>query len=125
MLRGLQSEDDASPAAAADTPSAKQLELEEENWHLRRALESRPCDRYGARCAGGDVPLLTRSSLRDPGAASQHANVKLRLIAQALVDPTQGKKLPGAVRAQVTAAVDAVCGADGPVRSAFSGGVAG
>ena len=42
------------------------------------------------------------------------------MIAQALVDTTQGKELPDELRAQVTAAVDAVCGPDGPVGSAFS-----
>jgi hypothetical protein len=55
-------------------------------------------------------------------ATSQHANVKLRLIAQALVDTTLGTELPEPVRAHVRAAVDAVCGADGQARSAFSAG---
>ena len=119
MLRGPQSEDGASEAAAGDTPPGRQLELEEENWHLRRALESRPVIDIARGVLTATYHCSPDQAWDILVRASQHANVKLRMIAQALVDTTQGKELPDALRAQVTAAVDAVCGPDGPVGSAF------
>jgi hypothetical protein len=53
---------------------------------------------------------------------SQHTNLKVRLIAQALLDATRGRELPGAVRAQVTAAVGAVRSGQGPTSHVSSAG---
>lgn len=120
MLRGPPSEVGTSEAAAGDTPPGRQLELEEENWHLRRALASRPVIDIARGVLTATYHCSPDQAWDILVRASQHTNVKLRLIAQALVDTTQGKELRDVRRAQVTAAVDAVCGPNESAGSAFS-----
>ncbi|MFF8534430.1 ANTAR domain-containing protein [Streptomyces sp. SAS_267] len=91
-------------------------------YDSQRALDSRPVIDMARGVLAATYHCSADQAFDFLVRASQHANVKLRLIAQVLVDTTQGKELSEPVRAHVRAAVDVVCGTDRQARSAVSTG---
>jgi hypothetical protein len=86
--------------------------MEREVQQLRHAMQSRPV----IDMARGVLLMALHCSPEETWQimvrASQNANVRLRIVAEALLESAQGRPLPEDLRTHLTAAVQAVCDLD-------------
>ncbi|MFW6719115.1 ANTAR domain-containing protein [Streptomyces sp. MAR4 CNY-716] len=91
-------EDDAVPSALLAHAARRLIELSEENMQLKQAIESRPMvdQARGVLIAvlGADEDEAWQVLLD----TSQHANVPLRYVAEALIASATGRPIPDDLR---------------------------
>lgn len=80
--------------------------LREENAQLRYALESRPVIDMARGVLMATFRCTTQDAWRALATVSQHANIKLRVVAEAVVATTGGEPLPKHLRHHLAAAMD-------------------